>query len=154
MRQKLHLAKRPFRIRSRQCEFRNYVDKTRWYWKWSNLVNVVCERPLIVKSTRTSRSPTGPNQPICQILFYKTNPMQDFVKWTLALANRQCLRTHDNYIPNSLYPKSISQSQIENLVKCMKIIAFCRKHGWAMQNHGLGINRNKIWADSSTTKIP
>ena len=32
----------------------------------------------------------------------------------------------------------------------MKIIAFCRKNGLVMQNQGLGIHSDKIWADSST----
>ena len=49
------------------------------------------------------------------------------------------LRTHDDdKIRNSLQPKSISQAQIENLLKCMKILAFCRQK--VMQNHGIGIS--------------
>ena len=27
---------------------------------------------------------------------------------------------------------------------------FAEKNGWVMQNHGLGINSEKIWAESST----
>ena len=38
-----------------------------------------------------------------------------------------------------LDPKTISQTQIENHMKCMKMLAFCRKNGLVfMQNHGLG----------------
>ena len=32
----------------------------------------------------------------------------------------------------------------------MKILAFCRKNGWVMQNQWLGIHINKIWAYSTT----
>ena len=57
-----------------------------------------------------------------------------------------------------LYSQKSSQSQIENPVKCMKILAFCRKIDFVMQNHGLGhrlrtpnegINQKnlKIWAN-------
>ena len=42
----------------------------------------------------------------------------------------------------------ISQSQIENPLKCMKILDFCRKSGLVMQNHVLGIHGDKIWAVS------
>ena len=68
------------------------------------------------------------------------------------------LRMQNDYIPNSLLPKSISQSQIENPVKFMKILSFCRKNGWVMQNHGLRIHIDKICAYSTTyqkyPKIP
>ena len=50
-----------------------------------------------------------------------------------------------------LDPKfSTSQSQIENSVKCMKILASFRKNVWVMQNLRLGIQSDKIWADSTT----
>ena len=40
---------------------------------------------------------------------------------------------------------AISQTQIENLVKCMKILAFCKKKiGLVLQNHGLRIHSDKI----------
>ena len=40
---------------------------------------------------------------------------------------RHRLWTHDDKISNSLMPKFISQSQIENPVKCMKILDFAEK---------------------------
>ena len=43
---------------------------------------------------------------------------------------KQGLWTYDDYISNS--------------VKYMKILAFCRKNGLLMQNHGLGIHSVKI----------
>ena len=69
------------------------------------------------------------------------------VKWYSA---NHGLQTHDDYISNSLQPKSITQSQIENPVKCMKILAFCKKSGRVIQNHSLGIHSDKIVADSTT----
>ena len=61
------------------------------------------------------------------------------------------LRTHDDdKIRNSLQPKSISQAQKENPLKCMKILGFCRQNGWVMQNHGIGKHSDKIWADFTT----
>ena len=51
--------------------------------------------------------------------------------------------------------KPLSQSQIENPVKCIKTLTFCRKNGLVMQNYGLGIHSDKIWAYSMyNQKIP
>ena len=47
-----------------------------------------------------------------------------------TLGSKHGLRTHDDKNSNSLQPKSISQSQIENSVKYIKILAFCVKNGW------------------------
>ena len=38
----------------------------------------------------------------------------------------------------------------KNPVKCMKTLAFCKKNGWVMQNHQLGIQSDKIWENSTT----
>ena len=43
---------------------------------------------------------------------------------------------------------------MENPVKWMKTLTFCRKNGLVMQNHGLGIHRDKIWADNNNLKYP
>ena len=64
----------------------------------------------------------------CKELFYPlTSDSNNQSLSVYVLYHR--LRTHDNYIPNSLHPKTISQSQIENFVKCMKTLAVCRKIG-------------------------
>ena len=31
----------------------------------------------------------------------------------------------------------------------IKILAFCRKNGWVMQNHRIGIHSETIWADTT-----
>ena len=46
------------------------------------------------------------------------------------------LQTHDEF--------STAQTQRETPAKCMKTLAFCRKNGLVMQNHGLGITVPKI----------
>ena len=48
------------------------------------------------------------------------------------------LRTHDDQISNFLQFKTISQSQIENPLKCMKILAFYRKKRLSNQSKYLG----------------
>ena len=66
---------------------------------------------------------------------YRVHQICFFALWYLvALASLyHGLRTHDD--PNSLQPKTLFQSQVENPVKCMKILAVYRKKGLVMQNH-------------------
>ena len=70
-----------------------------------------------------------------------------FILWKIADVIMYCITDYGRMITRSLQPKSISQSKIENPVKYMKILAFCWKNGWVLQNHGLGIHSDKIWAD-------
>ena len=59
--------------------------------------------------------------------------MELFSHTPLDHAPNHGLRIHNDYIPNSLQPKAISETQKENSVKCMKISAFCRKNGFVME---------------------
>ena len=54
-------------------------------------------------------------------------------------------RIQDDEIPNSLQPKTIYQTQLENRAKCMKISSFCRKNGLVVQNHGLKTHTQYIY---------
>ena len=53
------------------------------------------------------------------------------------------------YSPKS-YP---NPKYLENPVKCMKTLAFCRKNGLVMQNHELGVHMTKF-GQIMLTKIP
>ena len=76
----------------------------------------------------------------------------NFEKWSQGtyLNSKHGLRTLDD----SLKPKSRFQSQKENFVKCTKILALCRKNGWLLQNHGLGIRNDKLCSDDSAGSNP
>ena len=74
---------------------------------------------------------------------------------------RQCNSTsainlctdYGRMIPNSLQPKTMSQTQIENPVKCMKIVTFCWKN--SLITYTKSQTRNTQWQnlriDSTTT---
>ena len=65
------------------------------------------------------------------------------------------LRTHDGYMPNSLQPKFIFQSQMEISLKFLKLLVFlCRNIGRLIENHGLRTHDEKLFADSSTRNTP
>ena len=44
--------------------------------------------------------------------------------------------------------------EIENPVKYIRILGFCKKHGLVMQNQRLGTHIDKISADSTIKNIP
>ena len=77
-----------------------------------------------------------------------------FAETMLSQSCRHGLRMHDDQISNFLQPETIFKSQIEILVKCMKILVFCRKNELAMQNHRLGIHTVTTFEQVLLSKIP
>ena len=48
----------------------------------------------------------------------------------------------------------MKEAQIENPVKYIRILGFCKKHGLVIQNQRPGTHSDKISADSTIKNIP